>query len=196
MDNKDQLIQDLINYYLVERTRPAFDKFKQGLDSVGVYEYIWTYPKQFRELFSRQEPLTAEKMSAIFTICYSYASSDVDEKASDDGESREDNDHDMMTKVEQRTTEFWKTYLSIVEAGGSPINLENILMFATGMKEQPYGQYPKIYFNHSYFGEPASKYPTSSTCSCVLYLPLHDTFEEFKEAMDFGILNGDQFGNA
>ncbi|KAL3831438.1 hypothetical protein ACJMK2_023189 [Sinanodonta woodiana] len=192
-DSKDQLIQDLINYYLVERTRPAFDNFKQGLHSVGVLDYILNYPDQFRELFSKQEPLTAEKMSAIFTINKSYTyfqEEDDDEEI----ENRENNDSNVVADVERKTIEFWETYLRIVEAGDSDITLEDILMFATGMKEQPYGKYPKICFHH--YGETGSKYPTSSTCSCCLYLPLHETFEEFKEAMDFGILNGSQFGQS
>ncbi|KAK3588164.1 hypothetical protein CHS0354_012229, partial [Potamilus streckersoni] len=178
MENKDQLTQDLINYYLAERTRPAFEKFKQGLKTVGVYNYILTYPDQFRELFSKHEPLTAEKMTAMFTINYTQS-------------QEEDNE-----EMEQKTVQFWGIYLCIVEAGGSPINLEDIMMFATGMKEQPYGQSPKIYFSHPYGGNSGSKYPRSSTCSCTLYLPLHETFSEFKKSMDFGILNGSEFGLA
>ncbi|KAK3588098.1 hypothetical protein CHS0354_012154 [Potamilus streckersoni] len=204
MENKDQLIQDLINYYLVERTRPAFEKFKQGLDSVEVYHYILSYPDQFRELFSRQEPLTAEKMSAMFTICYSYIYSqggddedeeEEEENVEEEGDKEQEIDVNMVIEAETKTVEFWENYIHIVEAQGSQVTLADIMMFTTGMKEQPYGQCPKIYFCHSHDGEPASRYPRSSTCSCVLYLPLYETFEEFKEAMDFGILNGIQFGH-
>ncbi|KAL3831440.1 hypothetical protein ACJMK2_023191 [Sinanodonta woodiana] len=96
--------------------------------------------------------------------------------------------------LELAPNNFWPNLLIDVSlrAGDSQITLEDILMFATGMKEQPYGQYPTIYFNHD--SETGSKYPTSSSCFCCLYLPLHETFEEFKEAMDFGILHGSQFG--
>ncbi|KAK3592785.1 hypothetical protein CHS0354_003228 [Potamilus streckersoni] len=105
-------------------------------------------------------------------------------------------DDEDKEEVERKTVAFWETYLIIVENGGSQIHLEDIMIFATGMKEQAYGQTPNISFLHPKNGNPASKYPISSTCSCTLYLPLHDTLEMFKEAMDFGILNGSQFGRA
>ena len=70
------------------------------------------------------------------------------------------------------------------------ITFEDILIFATGASETPpmgLTPSPTIAFC------PTAKYPTASTCSNVLTLPLGQVYDDFKRNFAFGILNSHGF---
>jgi len=81
------------------------------------------------------------------------------------------------------------------------IKLSDLLFFATGCKGVPPAGFtptPSLQFLHHVedFGQ-LSKFPKANTCECVLYLPtVHGCFEQFMEAMKYGIANGHGFGFA
>lgn len=64
-------------------------------------------------------------------------------------------------------------------------------MFATGLDSLPPSTIlpqPKLCF------ERTSSFPIASTCTNTIKLPLSKSYEEFKNAMDFGIQNSPGFG--
>ena len=83
----------------------------------------------------------------------------------------------------------------------STISFQNMLVFATGLNQIPVAGFdfsPRLEFIHEPdVGEQeCSKFPKAHTCTCVLRLPLHATYELFKEKMEFGILSAPGFGFA
>lgn len=69
--------------------------------------------------------------------------------------------------------------------------LGDVLAFATGADVPPtlgFDTTPTISFVDGAF-------PTANTCSATIRLPtIHDTYDDFKEKMDFAILNSPSFG--
>ena len=76
------------------------------------------------------------------------------------------------------------------------ISFEDILFFATGCREVPpigFDVEPSVEFQHS--DESPGRYPKANTCACCIKLPVvHQTYQEFKDHMEFGIGNGGGFG--
>jgi len=81
------------------------------------------------------------------------------------------------------------------------VTLSSLLMFATGTKSVPpagWSTQPTVDFLH----EPEasgnrSQFPKATTCGCVLHLPVvHDTYDSFVDAMNFGISCAHGFGYA
>ena len=68
---------------------------------------------------------------------------------------------------------------------------KDVMIFATGADEEPplgFVPLPTLRFENA-------KYPTANTCSNILNIPLqHQTYEEFRDAMEFGIMNCAGFG--
>ena len=89
----------------------------------------------------------------------------------------------------------------MLTAGTCPLNLSNIVFFATGLKDlSPAGFNPKpsIEFLHDNEADGRqSTYPKAHTCSCCLQLPVvHNTYELFVEAIVSAMKNAEGFGYA
>ncbi|ROL55216.1 G2/M phase-specific E3 ubiquitin-protein ligase [Anabarilius grahami] len=73
-----------------------------------------------------------------------------------------------------------------------PTKLKDILTFATGSNVVPpigFSPQPSLEFLHN-----EGKYPVANTCINCLRLPIHKSYEDFKNNMDFGIQNTQGFG--
>lgn len=84
---------------------------------------------------------------------------------------------------------FYATFPSEEEG---PTKLEDILTFATGSNVVPpigFSPQPSLEFLHN-----EGKYPVANTCINCLRLPIHKSYEDFKNNMDFGIQNTQGFG--
>lgn len=69
--------------------------------------------------------------------------------------------------------------------------LEDILMFATGLREiPPAGIHPtpQLVFQRS------CRFPMANVCSNTIQIPVVSTYEEFQKAMDYGVQNSPGFG--
>uniref|UniRef100_A0A3B1JE00 HECT domain-containing protein n=1 Tax=Astyanax mexicanus TaxID=7994 RepID=A0A3B1JE00_ASTMX len=73
----------------------------------------------------------------------------------------------------------------------SGLSLQDVLMFGTGLKEVPPAAIkpqPQLTFEWS------SRFPLASTCANTLKIPILPSYEDFQEAMDYGIQNSLGFG--
>uniref|UniRef100_A0A672TD45 HECT domain-containing protein n=1 Tax=Sinocyclocheilus grahami TaxID=75366 RepID=A0A672TD45_SINGR len=101
----------------------------------------------------------------------------------------------MCYSVDRLTPEslegVFKALLSEAGKQETGVSLQDILMFATGLDSLPPSTIvpqPRLSF------ERTSKFPIASTCANTIKLPMSKSYEEFKNAMDFGIQNSPGFG--
>ncbi|XP_033110604.1 G2/M phase-specific E3 ubiquitin-protein ligase-like [Anneissia japonica] len=96
---------------------------------------------------------------------------------------------------EDRTAVFWLDYLMDAEENEAQCSCQNVLEFASGATDIPitgFDDKPELEFLRD-----DSRFPTANTCSIIFRLPTkHETYDNFKEAVDFGILNTQSFGMA
>ncbi|XP_076736172.1 G2/M phase-specific E3 ubiquitin-protein ligase isoform X3 [Maylandia zebra] len=95
---------------------------------------------------------------------------------------------------------FWRDYLADAEDQDGTQKLGTIFAFATGANTVPpigFSPQPSIEFLHQ---EPdaqtMSKLPIANTCINCLKLPLHTSYKDFQENMDFALGNTHGFGIA
>ncbi|XDV19497.1 hypothetical protein PO909_024962 [Leuciscus waleckii] len=184
LGDKDQLVDDILMFQVVNRVHGPLERFREGLTTLGLLEAVVKRKEAFRPLFcSPQQPLTADTLEDLFNIRYSDAGSN--------------------RRAEENTAvAFWRDYLLDAEEGNCNCSLEKILMFATGCNVLPaigLKPQPSIEFLHTPDSTPWSaslreKFPTSNTCINCLRLPLHKDYANFKSNMDFAICNTQGFG--
>lgn len=76
------------------------------------------------------------------------------------------------------------------ERNGS-LSLEDILMFATGLREIPPAAIqpkPQLLF------QTTSRFPVVDVCANTIKIPVLHSYEDFQEAIDYGIQNSPGFG--
>ncbi|XP_060795012.1 G2/M phase-specific E3 ubiquitin-protein ligase-like [Neoarius graeffei] len=174
LEDKELLVQDILMFQVVHRVRGPFERFRDGLRTLGVLDQIKMYPESFRSLLCHQaEPLTADMVDKLFIIRLSPAGSN-------------------RRAAEEVVVPFWRDYLQDVEDEHGPEKLSGILSFATGATEVPptgFSPNPSIEFIHG-----PSNLPIANTCVNCLKLPLLQTYSKFKERMDFAVGNTYGFG--
>ena len=81
--------------------------------------------------------------------------------------------------------------LILIEPADDDLTLEELLIFFSGAKRIPplgFDPMPTLAFNEGVF-------PTASTCSLTLSLPLsHDDYASFKDKITYGVHNSNFFG--
>uniref|UniRef100_A0A3B3XDS4 HECT domain-containing protein n=1 Tax=Poecilia mexicana TaxID=48701 RepID=A0A3B3XDS4_9TELE len=144
-----------------------------------VAEAMRTHPEILRPIFvSGHNQLTVQNMMSLFDTVFSPLGSNA-------------------RRAENLTLMFWRDWL--IEADGSrPISLQNILTFVSGVDLIPplgFPERPQIEFLHAPLENGSRRrYPEANTCSVVMRLPIHETFEEFQEYMESGIIQSPTFG--
>lgn len=176
-EEKDILVQDILMFQVVNRVRGPFERFKEGMKTLGILEKIKQYPDTFFPLLCHKPiKLTADILDGLFHITFSI-----------DGSNRK--------FVESRVVAFWRDCLQDTEEGNTESSLECILAFATGSNTVPpvgFCPEPSLEFLHPQ--DVAAKFPIANTCVNCLRLPLLDNYENFKTNMDFVICNTQGFG--
>jgi len=79
--------------------------------------------------------------------------------------------------------------------GEASLSLGDILAFATGLEKIPaigFPTQPELEFLHPEDGP--ALYPTANTGALILRLPVHQTYNKFKSAMETGIGCAVNFG--
>ncbi|XP_039463252.1 G2/M phase-specific E3 ubiquitin-protein ligase isoform X2 [Oreochromis aureus] len=92
---------------------------------------------------------------------------------------------------ETRVLSYWQDYLLSVEERNGSLYLEDILMFATGLREIPPAAIqpkPQLLF------QTTSRFPVADVCAITIKIPVLHSYEDFQEAMDYGIQNSPGFG--
>lgn len=75
--------------------------------------------------------------------------------------------------------------------------MEGVLIFATGLWRIPAMGFllqPELQFLHP--EDSLARFPRANTCWLVLHLPVGQSYNDFKQNMEFGIANTNQFGVA
>eukprot|EP00794_Sanderia_malayensis_P017175 gene17175-18904_t len=168
-DDKLRVINDVAKWYVLGKTRPAFEELKNGLSMLGIMD-------AFRSIFCYKEAtLSSESFEQLFQTKRSEAGSNY-------------------FIAESRIIMYWRDYLQEVDDKEADSSFGEILAFSTGSsKVPPLGFIPKpsIEFLHS----SQSRFPQGNTCGCVLKLPtMHTSYQSFKDDMDFAFKNCHGFG--
>lgn len=154
-------------------------RFREGLKTLGVLDAIQRHPDSFRPLMCHEpSPLTADMIDHLFHIRLSVVGSN-------------------KRRAEEVVVPFWRDYLQDVEEQEGPSKLGKILAYATGASVIPsigFSPQPSIDFLHDQSFSPKCHLPMANTCINCFKLPLLDTYEDFKESMDFALHNTQGFG--
>ncbi|XP_065103755.1 G2/M phase-specific E3 ubiquitin-protein ligase-like [Paramisgurnus dabryanus] len=174
LENKQETALDLAHWYVLQRTRAPFERFRDGLMSLGVLDALRRYPLQLKCLFVKGEKaLTAIDVENLFHVKYSERGSNAFHE-------------------ESRTLAFWQDYLQDAEFEND-VSLEDVLVFCTGCDSIPalgFSPKPSLEFITN------SRFPVANTCENILRIPVHAVYTTFKSDMDFGIRNSPGFGRA
>uniref|UniRef100_A0A3P9CY01 HECT domain-containing protein n=1 Tax=Maylandia zebra TaxID=106582 RepID=A0A3P9CY01_9CICH len=158
--DRDLLVHDIVMFQVIHRVQRPFQRFCEGLKTLGVLKKMRRHPDSFRPLFC-YEPhmLTADQVDDLFNI-----------HLSPEGSNR-------------RAAE----------------EMVKILAFATGATAvSPIGfsPAPSIEFIHRGDDDFSSTpiFPLANTCVNCIRLPLHVSYQLFKEKFDFALGNTYGFG--
>ncbi|XP_076141258.1 uncharacterized protein LOC143123864 isoform X2 [Alosa pseudoharengus] len=178
--DKDLLVHDIVMFQVIHRVQGPFQRFREGLKTLGVLNLLQQYPDSFRPLFSFQpSPMTWEFMEDLFEI-----------RRSTEGSNK--------WTAEDPVVSFWRDYLLDSYQEDGPKKLQKILAFATGATMVPpvgFSPCPSVEFIHN--GADCTStpmFPTANTCINTIRLPLHDSYKQFKEKFDFALANTYGFG--
>ncbi|XP_048112140.1 LOW QUALITY PROTEIN: G2/M phase-specific E3 ubiquitin-protein ligase-like [Alosa alosa] len=170
---KDSVVTEYLKWYIIDRNHSAIERFKDGLGSLQFLSALQQYPTVLTPVLCHSDTkLSAADIESLFKPELSLKGSN-------------------MRAQQNKTISFWADYLLDCEANESAITLEEIFMFATGLPHMPpsgMDPQPCLQFISN------SKYPMANTCANTLKLPILDSYNTFKENMNFGIKNSPGFG--
>ncbi|XP_052769112.1 uncharacterized protein LOC128209213 [Mya arenaria] len=116
-DRKDQLLEALCRFLVIENLKPAYDQFSEGLRTLGLFSAIEKDSLTLEPFFIHQDKtLTAEDMFSLYRRTLS----------SEDGSNRK--------KKEDETVSWWRDMVLDMEDEGT---LPALLSFLTGLDEIP-----------------------------------------------------------
>ncbi|PIK37558.1 G2/M phase-specific E3 ubiquitin-protein ligase [Apostichopus japonicus] len=97
-----------------------------------------------------------------------------------------------------QNVDYWLDMLIDIDDKQSTISHRDILIFTTGLDTVPaigFQSSPQLQFLHdAEFNEgQRSQFPKAHTCACILKLPIHNSYELFKEKIGFGLLSAAGF---
>ncbi|KAF5276642.1 hypothetical protein FQR65_LT16244 [Abscondita terminalis] len=146
---KESIIEALLKFYVLYRTRPAVEQLICGLETRNVYHMMQKNPNLFKSVFCGDKTkLLAATLMNMFQVTYSEVGSN-------------------KRNLENRIISFWRDYLLDCESGDSTVSLSDILIFAAGIDEVPllsFPSQPQTLFLH----EDDCKFPKANTCSLIL----------------------------
>ncbi|XP_062401837.1 uncharacterized protein LOC134092781 isoform X2 [Sardina pilchardus] len=175
IEERDVFVQDILMFQVVHRVHRAFERFKEGMKTLGVLDALRMHPDNFRHLMCYEPAiLSAELLENLFEV-----------RKSGEGTNKR--------LLEERVVPLWNDYLLNSEEVG-PSKLGEILTFATGADKIPpvgFSPKPSIEFLHEM---PDSLFPMANTCINCLKLPLIFVYEKFEANMDFALANTHGFG--
>ncbi|KAK9534120.1 hypothetical protein VZT92_009189 [Zoarces viviparus] len=182
------LVEDVVGFTMITRMQLPLQRFRAGLQTLGVFDQVQLYPSLFCHVFCSAR-LSAQTLAHIFSVLVSQQ---------EDRRSRE-------TPV----CSFWTRFLLDCEVGRSSISLQDLLRFSTGGEELPAAGLlpsPSISFLHPVKrggggggggGErmrlrrrreellrDEHLFPQSEPDSRHLLLPVSSSYEAFKSSME------------
>lgn len=169
LSDKDMLVEDVLNFYLIIRLQLPLQRFREGLRTLGVFEQVQMCTEGFYSVFCGPvEKLTAESILELFTTRFS--------------------EEEDLKAQEYTTQSFWKQYLHECEDGQCAASLEDILTFATGTDVVPsIGFNPPLALSFLISPDPSCAFPRSHCDTNHLILPILPSYEVFKKHLDYTV---------
>ncbi|XP_019211544.1 G2/M phase-specific E3 ubiquitin-protein ligase [Oreochromis niloticus] len=173
LEDKKKVVADYIQWYFIYRNHLSIQSFREGLATLDFLNALEQHPSLFFSFMCYTETrLTADLLENIFRVQFGPP-----------GSSRR--------QEETRVISYWQDYLLSVEERNGSLSLEDILMFATGLREIPPAAIqpkPRLLF------QTTSRFPVADVCANTIKIPVLHSYEDFQEAMDYGIQNSPGFG--
>nr|XP_061798722.1 G2/M phase-specific E3 ubiquitin-protein ligase-like [Nerophis lumbriciformis] len=117
LKERDKLVEDLVGFALITRMQLPLRRFREGLQTLGVFNQVQLFPSVFRDVFCEADVVSAERLDRLFTVEVSH-----------------DQRH---LSTESCLVSFWRRFLSETEVGHSSVSLQDLLLFATGSSILP-----------------------------------------------------------
>ncbi|XP_035990293.1 G2/M phase-specific E3 ubiquitin-protein ligase-like [Fundulus heteroclitus] len=179
MESRQALIEEAARAHVEGRVKPALDQLIEGLDCLKVAEAMRAHPDILRPIFvSGHAQLTVQSMMTLFETVFSPPGSNA-------------------RRRENLTLTFWRDWLIEVGDGSRAVTLQKILIFVSGVEQIPplgFPHKPQIEFLHTPLEDGSRRrYPEANTCSVILRLPIHETFDDFVDYMESSILQSPTF---
>ena len=179
--NINEIVLCLALHFIIYSNKAELDQISEGLKLGGL---IWVDNEvnSLTGLFiQRSETLSVRAVSLLFSP-----------KLSEPGANRREVEEEMLLHWSYCLSDIGEGSIT-VESGEQilTLTLEDILAFATGATSFPvlgFEQQGTITFLHD-----GGMFPTASTCSLQVCLPVHRDYEVSKSKMAFGILNAHGF---
>ncbi|XP_057184324.1 G2/M phase-specific E3 ubiquitin-protein ligase-like isoform X1 [Triplophysa rosa] len=173
LEDKKRIVDEYMQWYFIYRNQFSIQRFRDGLATLDFFNALEQHPSLFFSFMCYTETkLTADAVEKIFHVQLSQpGSNDRNEEA--------------------RVLSYWRDYLLYVEEKEASPTLKDVLMFGTGLKEVPAGEIqpqPQLVFQKT------SRFPVANVCANTIKIPVLQSYEEFQEAMDYGIQNSPGFG--
>uniref|UniRef100_UPI0037E860EC G2/M phase-specific E3 ubiquitin-protein ligase n=1 Tax=Semicossyphus pulcher TaxID=241346 RepID=UPI0037E860EC len=173
LEDKKKMVDDYIQWYFIYRNHLSIQRFKEGLATLDFVNALEQHPSLFLSFMCYTETkLTADAVENIFHVQFSPPGS-------------------TKRQEEARVLSYWQDYLLYVEEKDRSLSLEDVLMFGTGLREVPPAAIqpqPQLVFQKD------SRFPVANVCSNTIKIPMLPSYEEFQQAMDYGIQNSPGFG--
>uniref|UniRef100_A0A671VAR0 G2/M-phase specific E3 ubiquitin protein ligase n=1 Tax=Sparus aurata TaxID=8175 RepID=A0A671VAR0_SPAAU len=164
LEEREALVENLVSFTLITRMQLPLQRFREGLQTLGVFDQVQLYPSAFCTVFCEAAvPLTAQTVSRLFTVNFSQ--------------------QEEKLNRETAVISFWRHFLLECEVGRSSISLQDLLRFATGAEEVPAAGLlppPSMSFLHPDEG----LFPQRELGSKHLLLPVTSSYQAFKSSME------------
>ncbi|XP_036927071.1 G2/M phase-specific E3 ubiquitin-protein ligase [Acanthopagrus latus] len=191
LEEKEALVENLVSFTLITRMQLPLQRFREGLQTLGVFDQVQLYPSAFCTVFCKAAVrLTAQAVSRLFTVNFSQQ-------------------EDKLNR-ETAVISFWRHFLLECEVGRSSISLQDLLRFATGAEDVPAAGLlppPSVSFLHPVISSPAGVeqdegggggaggevfqdeglFPQREPSSKHLLLPVTSSYQAFKSSMEQAI---------
>ncbi|XP_070698354.1 G2/M phase-specific E3 ubiquitin-protein ligase-like [Pempheris klunzingeri] len=118
LEEREALVEDLVSFTMITRMQLPLQRFREGLQTLGVLDQVQLFPSLFCRVFCETaDRLTAQTVGRLFTIRF----------------SRQEEKLSRETPV----ASFWRHFLLECEVGRTSISLQDLLRFSTGGEELP-----------------------------------------------------------
>ncbi|XP_049918248.1 G2/M phase-specific E3 ubiquitin-protein ligase [Epinephelus moara] len=179
LEEREALVEDLVSFTMITRMQLPLQRFREGLQTLGVFDQVQLFPSLFCGVFCEAaDRLTAQTVGQIFTVNFSQ--------------------QEERLSRETPVISFWRHFLRECEVGRSSISLQDLLHFATGAEELPAAGLlpsPSISFLHPVEEREEERegvrtrrdeglFPQCVPSSRHLLLPVSSSYQAFKSSME------------
>nr|XP_057946429.1 G2/M phase-specific E3 ubiquitin-protein ligase-like [Doryrhamphus excisus]XP_057946430.1 G2/M phase-specific E3 ubiquitin-protein ligase-like [Doryrhamphus excisus] len=179
LQEKDALVEDLVSFALITRMQLPLQRFREGLQTLGVFEQVQLFPSVLCSVFCEAEiQLSAQMLSELFVASFSP--------------------QEERVNSETAVVSFWRHFLFECEVGRSSVSLQDLLHFSTRTERLPAAGLvppPSISFIHPPRSTHCDKkgraeegvFPQSKPDKNLLLLPVTSSYGVFKSSMEQAI---------